>query len=58
MGAAGIGYRDNGIFIDATYAYAVNKDVSFPYRLNDAPNTFATTKNNRGNILLTVGFKL
>lgn len=58
MGSAGIGYRDKGIFIDATYAYTINKDVNFPYRLNDAPNTFAGIKNNRGNILLTVGFKL
>jgi hypothetical protein len=58
LGAGGIGYRDKGMFIDLTYAYTVNKDVNFPYRLNDAPNTFASTKNNRGNMLLTVGFKL
>lgn len=58
MVAGGFGYRDKGIFIDLTYAYSINKDVSFPYRLNDAPNTFANIKNNRGNGLLTVGFKL
>jgi hypothetical protein len=58
MTSGGIGYRNHGMFIDLTYAYTMNKDVNFPYRLNDVPNTFATTKNNRGNLLLTVGFKI
>jgi hypothetical protein len=56
--SGGIGYRNHGMFIDLTYAYTFNKDVNFPYRLNDKPNTFATVNNNRGNLILTVGFKI
>ena len=58
MAAGGLGYRNHGFFIDLTYAHTINKDVSFPYRLNDKANTFATWNNNRGNVLLTVGFKI
>jgi hypothetical protein len=36
----------------------MNKNVDFPYRLQDKANTFATYKNNQSNVLLTVGFKL
>ncbi len=56
--SGGLGYRNKGIFIDLTYAEYLNKDVNFPYRLQDKANTFATYKNNRGNVLLTVGFKI
>jgi long-subunit fatty acid transport protein len=56
--SGGIGYRNHGIFVDLTYAYTFNKDVNFPYRLNDKPNTFATVNNNRGNLILTVGIKI
>ncbi len=55
--SGGLGYRAHGFFIDLTYSYSANKDVSFPYRLNDKPNTFAYTKDNRGNIMFTVGSK-
>lgn len=58
MFAGGFGYRNHGVFIDVTYSYTANKDVNFPYRLNDVPNTFAIWKNNRGMALLTVGFKI
>lgn len=58
MGSGGVGYRNHGMFIDLTYAYSWNKDVSFPYRLNDMPNTFATERNKRGNLIITVGFKI
>lgn len=58
MGTGGIGYRNHGIFVDLTYAYSINKDVNFPYRLSDMPNTFAMEKNNRGNLILTFGFKI
>ncbi len=54
----GLGYRNKGVFVDLTYAYVINKDVNFPYRLQDKPNTFATYKNNRSDIMITVGFKL
>ncbi len=58
MASGGIGYRNHGFFVDLTYAQVVNKDVNFPYRLNDKANTFASWKNNRGNVLLTFGFKI
>ena len=56
--AGGLGYRNKGIFVDLTYVYAMNKDVNYPYRLNDNFFQSALVKNNRGNIVATVGFKL
>jgi hypothetical protein len=56
--SAGGGYRNNNMFIDLTYVYSINKDVNFPYRLEDKSNTFADVKDLRGNLVLTVGFKL
>ena len=56
--AGGLGYRDKGFFIDLTYVYAMNKDVNYPYRLQDNPNDPASLKNNAGNIVATIGFKL
>jgi hypothetical protein len=55
--SAGLGYRDKGIFIDLTYVYAVNKDVQFPYRLEDKANTYAAIRGRGDNAVLTVGFK-
>lgn len=55
--SGGIGYRNKGFFIDLTYVYSINKDVNFPYRLQDKANTFANLKNQRGNIVASVGFK-
>lgn len=54
----GLGFRANGMFIDLSYAHIFNKDVQFPYRLNDKPNTFAEQTGNSGKIMLTVGFKI
>jgi hypothetical protein len=56
--SGGLGYRNKGVFVDLTYAHAFNKDVNFPYRLGDKANTYATVKNQRGNIVATLGFKL
>ena len=56
--SGGLGYRNAGIFIDLTYVHGLHKDVSFPYRLPDKANTFATTKGSGGNVMLTVGFKI
>ncbi|TDH28759.1 hypothetical protein EXU57_01420 [Segetibacter sp. 3557_3] len=53
----GLGYRNHGIFIDLAYVHNFNKDVNFPYRLNDKPSTFAGQTGSRGNAMLTVGFK-
>lgn len=55
--SGGIGYRNKGFFIDLTYVHSINKDVNFPYRLQDKDNTFASIKNQRGNIVASVGFK-
>jgi hypothetical protein len=56
--SGGLGYRNNGMFIDLTYVQGLQKDVSFPYRLPDKANTFANVKSSAGNIALTVGFKI
>ena len=57
LATGGIGYRDHGMFIDLSYAYTFNKDVVFPYRLNDKPNTFAQQTGNLGTLVLSWGFK-
>ena len=57
MASGGVGYRNKGFFIDLTLSETFNTDVNFPYRLNDKANVFAETKNNRANILATIGFK-
>jgi hypothetical protein len=56
--SGGLGYRHKGMFLDLTYVHAMTKDVNFPYRLEDRANTYASLKQNRGNIVATVGFKL
>lgn len=55
--SGGLGYRNKGFFVDLTYAHSFNKDVDFPYRLEDKDNTFANVKNQRGNIIASVGVK-
>jgi hypothetical protein len=56
--SGGVGYRNRGFFLDFTYVYSMTKDVHYPYRLEDKPNTPAFLKNNAGNIVATIGFKL
>ncbi|MEO8406125.1 MAG: aromatic hydrocarbon degradation protein [Chitinophagaceae bacterium] len=56
--SGGLGYRDAGIFIDLTYIYSIQKDISFPYRLPDKANTFANVNSNANSVMLTVGFKI
>lgn len=56
--SGGLGYRNHGMFIDLTYIHNLNKDVNFPYRLTDKANTYAVQQNTRGNVVMTVGFKL
>jgi hypothetical protein len=55
--SGGLGYRNKGVFVDAAYVLGINRDVNFPYRLADKPNTFATLKDNNSSVILTVGFK-
>jgi hypothetical protein len=45
------------MFIDLSYAHAFQKDVQFPYLLNDKPNTFASQTGARGTVMMTVGIK-
>ena len=57
--SGGLGYRNKGVFVDLTYVHRLNKDVNFPYRVNSPrANTFADLKDNGGNVVLTVGFKI
>lgn len=55
--SGGLGYRNRGIFVDLTYVHGLNRDVDFPYRLADKPNTFAELRNNNSNVILTFGVK-
>ncbi|MEP6677488.1 MAG: aromatic hydrocarbon degradation protein, partial [Ferruginibacter sp.] len=55
--SGGLGYRNKGMFIDLTYVHNISKDVNFPYRLEDRPNTFASVKDTRGSVTATLGFK-
>ena len=55
--SGGLGYRNYGFFVDLTYVHNFNRDVQFPYRLNDKPNTFAEQRGSMGNVVATVGVK-
>lgn len=55
--SGGLGYRNKGFFVDLTYVHAMSKEVNFPYRLQDRANTYAELKQQRGNIVATVGVK-
>jgi hypothetical protein len=56
--SGGVGYRNKGIFIDLTYVYSINKDIHYPYLLENKPNVPAAIKNTGGNIVATIGFKI
>jgi hypothetical protein len=56
--SGGLGYRNKGIFIDLTYVYSLHKDINYPYLLQDKANIPAYLKNNAGNIVATIGFKI
>jgi hypothetical protein len=58
MLSGGIGYRHHGMFIDLTYVHSFIGSVHIPYFLEDKPNPIAEGSNNRGGIMMTVGFKL
>ena len=55
--SGGLGYRNKGMFIDLTYVHTFTKDADLPYRLQDKDNTYASLKQQRGNIVGTIGFK-
>ncbi len=56
--SGGLGYRNKGIYIDLTYVYSLNKDIHYPYLLQDKSNIPAYIKNTGGNIIATIGFKI
>jgi hypothetical protein len=58
MLSGGLGYRHYGMFIDLTYVHSFIGDNHIPYFLTDKPNPLAEANNNRGGLMLTVGFKL
>lgn len=55
--SGGIGYRHQGFFIDLTYVHQMNRDVNFPFRLQDKANTFADQRFRVGQIMATLGIK-
>lgn len=56
--SGGLGYRNSGFFVDLTYVHALNKDVHFPYRLEDTSlYSGANVKSTVGNVLMTFGLK-
>jgi long-subunit fatty acid transport protein len=56
--SGGLGYRNKGVFLDATYAHTMGRDVHFGYRLQNKPYQAASLKTTGGNIIVTVGFKI
>jgi hypothetical protein len=55
--SGGLGYRNAGMFVDLTYQHALIKQSHVPYYLEDKPIPVADGRNNRGMLVLTVGFK-
>lgn len=57
--SGGLGYRNKGFFVDLTYVHSINKDVNYPYLLDDSSlNQAAILKNNNGNIVMSFGIKI
>lgn len=56
--SGGLGYRNKGIFLDATYVHTMGKDVHYAYRLGSLPYQGANLKTTGGNIIVTLGFKI
>ncbi len=56
--SGGLGYRNKGIFLDATYVHTMGKDIHVPYRLQGSPFSGASVKTTGGNVILTLGFKI
>lgn len=55
--STGLGYRNRGMFVDLAFIHTIMNDTNIPYYLADVNNTFATGKNSKENVMLTVGFK-
>jgi hypothetical protein len=55
--SGGLGYRNKGFFVDLTYVHLITKDFDVPYRLNKLETVYADVKQNRGNVIATIGVK-
>jgi hypothetical protein len=56
--SAGLGYRNKGFFTDLSYVHSIQKDVNFPYRVDEPRfNTFARLREQAGQIVMTFGVK-
>jgi hypothetical protein len=55
--SGGLGYRNKGIFIDATFVQQLVTDGFYPYRLQDSNFFPVTNTSGIGSILFTVGCK-
>ncbi len=53
----GLGYRNKGFFVDVSYTHAMQKDVHYPYTLQDKSNTPAYLTNTGGYVAVTIGAK-
>ncbi len=56
--SGGLGYRNFGFFADLTYVHQLTKDFTYPYTLANGFFAPGFINGSRGNIILTVGFKL
>lgn len=56
--SGGLGYRNKGFFIDATYVHSMTQDVNIAYRLQNAAYYNADIRNTAGKVLLTFGLKI
>ena len=56
--SGGLGYRNKGFFVDLTYVHSMNRDIHYAYRLANSPYSSASIKDNRGNVMLTLGVKI
>lgn len=55
--SGGLGYRNNGFFVDLTYVHNITNDANVPYLLSGQDNTYAALKQQQGNVIATIGWK-
>ena len=53
----GLGYRNQGYFIDLAYVHTTGKDINFPYRLSQQSFSAAQIVQRGASIVLTLGVK-
>ncbi len=54
----GAGVRGNKAFLDLAYNYSTQKEVYLPYVVSGAPNQLVDTNTKKGQVVLTIGFKI